>query len=190
MSRTTLAALFIPLLLSGAAFARAPVSGSADNTERAAKLGEVLSVLHALDQYSINVSAMADKRAKSDLVKGYALAMSTANTNSDAKLKLIAQKYGAEVVPLDPQTEEGKSLRDRIAAETMMLVALEGDAWDKEYMTLVTNMQQSTINFLEANKASARDADTKQFLGELATAVRNRLKTAQDIMTKVYGDRL
>jgi predicted outer membrane protein len=184
MLRTSLAAMLIPLFIGGAAFADRPSSTDS------AKLGEVLSILHALDQYSINVSALADKRAKSDLVKGYARTMADANASSDAKLKLIAQKYGAEVVPLDPQTEEGKSLRDRISAETMLLVTLEGDAWDKEYMTLVTNMQQSVINFLEASKASAKDADAKQFFADVATAVRSRLKTAQDIMLKIYGDKV
>ena len=100
----------------------------------------------------------------------------------------IAKKDGIEIKPLDPQTEEGKSLLDRMKAETVLLGSLEGDAFDKEYMTLVTNTQQSVIHFLEANKASAKDPDVKQFLGDMTTTVQNRLKTAQDIMAKVYGD--
>ena len=189
MLRKRLAAMFIPLFITGAAFASTPVSGPSDTSENAAKLSGAFSVLHVvISQYSINLSGMADKRAKSDLVKGYARAMATANPNLDAKLLLIAQKHGIDVVPLDPQTEQGKSLLDRIKAETVLLSSLEGDAWDKEYMTLVTNTQQSVIHLLETRKALARDQEVKQFIGELKFIVQNRLKTAQDIMAKIYGD--
>jgi len=93
-------------------------------------------------------------------------------------------------VPLDPQTEAGKSLKDRVKAETALLGSLQGDAFDKEYMTLVTNTQQSVIPFLEGRKEMANDPEVKQFLGELTTTVQNRLKLAQEILAKVYGDRI
>jgi predicted outer membrane protein len=184
-----LASLFVTAI-TGAAFAGPPASGRVDTAEKAGKLGEALNVLHAVGQWSIDVSKMADTRAKSDLVKNYAREMATANAEKDAKLMGIAQKHGIEVAPLDPQTEEGKSLLDRIKAETALLSSLNGDAFDKEYMTLVTNTQQSVIHFLESHKAAAKDPDVKQFIGDMTTTVQNRLKTAQDIMAKVYGDRI
>jgi predicted outer membrane protein len=92
------------------------------------------------------------------------------------------------VAPLNPQTEEGKSLLERIKGETTLLSSLEGDAFDKEYMTLVTNTQQSMVHFLEAHKAAAKDPDIKRFIGDTITTVQNRLKVAQDIMVKVYGN--
>ena len=96
MLRKRLAAMFIPLfIITGAAFASAPASGRPDTSEKAAKLSETFSVLHAVSQWSINLSEMADKRAKSDLVKGYARDVATANTNSDAKLLRIAKKKGS-----------------------------------------------------------------------------------------------
>ena len=57
-----------------------------------------------------------------------------------------------DIAPLDPQTEEGKSLNERIKAEEALLGSLEGDAFDKEYMTLVTNTQQSVLNLLKASE--------------------------------------
>jgi predicted outer membrane protein len=102
----------------------------------------------------------------------------------------IAEKHGIEVAPLDPKTEEGKSLLDRIQAETALLSSLEGDAFDKEYMTLVTNTQQSVIHFLDAHKAAAKDPDVKRFIGDMTTVVQKRLKVAQDVMAKVYGNRI
>ena len=112
---------FVPMFMSlfitgitGAAFASPPASGHADTPERAAKLGETLSVLHAVGQWSINLSEMADKRAKSDLVKNYADAMARANSTTDTKLVSIAQRDGIDIVPLNPQSEEGRSLLDRI----------------------------------------------------------------------------
>jgi predicted outer membrane protein len=191
MLRKGLAAMFVSLFvtpITGAAFAEPPASGKVDTAEKVGTLGEALTVLHAVGQWSIDLSKMADKSAKSDLVKDYAREMATANTEKDAKLMGIAQKHGIEVAAPDPQTAEGKSLLDRMKAERTLLSSLEGDAFDKEYMTLVTNTQQSAIRFLETRKAAAKDKDVKQLLGEMTTTVQKRLKTAQDIMAKVYGD--
>jgi putative membrane protein len=185
--------MFVPLFvtaITGAAFAAPAASGRVDTAEKAGDLGEALTVLHAVGQWSIDLSKMADQKAKSDLVKNYAREMATANADKDAKLMGIAEKHGIEVAPLDPKTEEGKSLLDRIKAETALLGSLEGDAFDKEYMTLVTNTQQSVLNLLKASKGSAKDPEVKQLIGELTTTVQNRLKTAQDIMLKIYGNRI
>ena len=190
MSLKGLAPMFMALFVianTGAAFASPPASGKTDTAETG-KLGEALTVLHAVGQWSIDLSKMADERAKSDLVKNYARAMATANADTDAKLMEIAKKNGIEVAALDPKTEEGKSLLDRIKAETLLLSSLKGDAFDKEYMTLVTNTQQSVSHFLEAHKAAAKDPAVKQFMGDMNSMVQKRLKTAQDILAKVYGD--
>ena len=189
MSKKGLAAMFVALVVTantGAAFADTPASSRLDSSS-ASQLGEVVSVLHAVGQWSIDLSKMADERAKSDLVKNYAHTMANANAEKDDKLMAIAQKQGIEVAPLNAQTEEGKSLLDRIKAETQLLGSLKGDAFDKEYMTLVTNTQQSVMNFLEAHKAAAKDPAVKQFMGDMKTTVQSRLKTAQDVMAKVYG---
>jgi predicted outer membrane protein len=192
MLRKRLAAMFIPLFITitGGAFASTPPSGGADTSEKAAQLNETFSDLHAVGQWSIKLSEMADTRAKSDLVKGYAHSVATGNTNLDAKLLLVAQKHGIDVEPLNPQTEEGKSVLDRMKAEAVLLGSLEGDAWDKEYMTLVTNTQQSVLHLLDASKASAKDPEVKQFISDMTTTVQNRVKTAQDVMAKVYGSEI
>ena len=192
MPRTRLAAIFIPLLVTSteAAFAGTPASGSAASTEHAAQLGDSLSELHAVSQWSVTLSEMADKRAKSDLVKNYARTMVNANPNLDAKVVSVAQKQGIDIGAVDAQTEEGKSLLERKKAEAVMLGSLEGDAFDKEYMTLVTNTQQSVLNLLKASKGSAKDPEVKQLITELTTTIQSRLKTAQDIMLKIYGNQI
>jgi predicted outer membrane protein len=194
MSSKRLAATFISLFITatGAAFADAPTPGGADTSEKAAQtqLSQNFSLLHAVNQWGMKVSEMADQRAKSDQVKGYAHAITTGNPSSDAKLMEVAQKHGIAIVPLDPQTEEGKSALDRMKAETTLLSSLEGDAWDKEYMTLVTNTQQSALHVLEASKPLTKDPEVKQFIADMTTSVQNRLKKAQDIMAKVYGNEL
>ncbi len=193
MSRKSLAAIFMSLFvttgITGAAFAAPPATGHAETPEQAAKLGEALSAVSAVNQWAANLNEMADKKAKSDLVKNYAHTMSAANATTDAKLQTIAQKEGIEIAPLNPQSEEGKSLQDRMKAETAMLDSLDGDAFDKEYMTLVTNAQQSVIHVLETSQASATDPTVKQVLGGMTINVQNRLKTAQDVLAKVYGNK-
>jgi putative membrane protein len=189
MLRKSLAATLVSLFVAGSAFANPPpASGKADTHEQSAKVNDTFSVLHAVGQWSLTLSQMADQKAKSDLVKNYARTMATTSTAADQKLLTIAQKHGLNVAPLDPQTEAGKSLLDRSKAETALLDSLQGDAFDKEYMTLVTNTQQSVIHVLQTSKAAATDPEVKQLLGDMETTVQNRLRTAQDIMAKVYGD--
>ena len=192
MARTRLAAVFIPLVIAstGAAFAGTPASGGAATAEHAAQLSETFSELHAVSQWSVTLSEMADKRAKSELVKTYAHSVANANPTMDAKLMSVAKTQGIDIAPPDPKTEESKSLSERMKAESVLLGSLEGDAFDKEYMTLVTNTQQSVLNLLKASKGSAKEPEVKQLIGELTTTVQNRLKTAQDIMLKIYGNRI
>ncbi len=187
LRKSLLTATFMSLFISGAALATPPAMRQVD-TQQAAKASDTFSILHAVGRWSMNLSEMADKKAKSDLVKDYARSMMTANSAADAKLLAIAQNKGLNIAPLDADNERGKSLRDRIKAETVLLGSLEGDAFDKEYMTLVTNTQQSVIRVLEVKKAAATDPEVKQMLGDMTTTVQNRLKTAQDILTKVYAD--
>jgi predicted outer membrane protein len=175
---------------TGAAFAGTPAPGGTASTENAAQLGESFSELHAVSQWAITLSEMAGERAKSDLVKNYARTVMKANPNLDGKLVSVAQKQGIDIVPVSPQTEEGKSLLERMKAESVLLGSLEGDAFDKEYMTLVTNTQQSVLNLLKASKGSAKDPEVKQLMSELTTTVQTRLKLAQDIMLKIYGNRI
>jgi len=186
MSRTRLASVFIPLVVAsaGAAFAAAPASGAAP------ELSQSLSELHEVSQWSVALSEMADARAKSDLVKNYARSIVNANPGLDAKIVAVAQKKGVDVAAPDTQTDEGKSVSERMKAEAAFLGTLQGDAFDKEYMTLVTNTQQSVLNLLKANKASAKEPEVKQLMGELTTTIQGRLKTAQEIMSKVYGNQI
>ena len=162
--------------------AEVSAAGDRPNLERA------FSALHAASQAAIKVSGLAEKRAKSDLVKAYARSVASGNAQLDAKLMLVAQRQGIEVLPLDPQTEAGKSLIDRLQAEAVMLGSLEGDAFDKQYMILVTNFQQSIIQLANARIAAATDPEVKAFFTDLKTIIENRLTTAQDILQKVYGD--
>ena len=172
-----LAVVFMPFFF----FAAAALAGNSD-------LERALSVLHAASQAAIKVSNLADKRAKSELVKAYARTVSRSNAELDAKIMLFAQKQGIKVLPVDPQTEAGKSLIDRLQAEAVMLGSLKGDAFDKAYMTLVTNTQQSILQLAKAGIASATDPAVKAFFTDLKTIIENRLTTAQDILAKVYGD--
>ncbi|HEY8280164.1 MAG TPA: DUF4142 domain-containing protein [Bdellovibrionota bacterium] len=174
--------LFISAIVpAGAAFANVQADRNAD-------LSRAFSFLHAVSGAATGLSDLADQNAKSDLVKAYARAMSTANAKMDARIQVLAQKYRIEIAPLDPQTEAGKSLLARIKGEAALLRSLEGDAYDKEYMTLVTNTQQSAIRFLESRKNLSPDNEVRAFIADLITIVQNRLKTAQEVLAKVYAD--
>jgi len=102
MLRTRLAAMFIPLFITGAALADNPKPMGADTTEGAAKVSATFSTLETVNKWAINISEMADKRAKSDLVKSYAHTVATANTIFEQKLDTLAQKHGMDIAPPGP----------------------------------------------------------------------------------------
>jgi len=182
----------VPLFFTSApaAFAETPAAGGAATPEHGGQLGDSLSELHAVSQWAVTLSEMADKRAQSDLVKNYARSITTANPPLDAKIQSVAKTKGIDLASAAPQTEQRKSMNERMKGEAALLGSLEGDAFDKEYMTLVTNTQQSVLNMLKANKASAKDPEAKQLMGELTSTIQSRLKTAQNIMSKVYGNQI
>jgi predicted outer membrane protein len=190
MLRKSLTAVFMSLFITGvtgAAFGAPPAHGTAAAPEASAKLNDAFSSLYAVNQWSVDVSKLADSRAKSDLVKDYARSVASANATADTSLQSVAQKGGLTISPLNPQTEEGASLIDRMKGESALLESLQGDAFDKEYMTLVTNTQQSVLHVLDASKASATDPGVRRFLDDQVNIVQGRLRTAQTIMAKVYG---
>lgn len=196
MSRKRLAFIWVPLVVTGAALtipaapAQADAPKQTETADKTTKLNHAFSVLHAVTEAATNWSKLAETKAKSPLVKSYASDMLKQNANAEEKLMAMAKREGIKVEPLDPNTEAGKSVIDRIKAETTLLNSLEGDAFDKSYMVLVTNHQQSIIRVLNAHKAMAKDKEVKGYLGELITTVEKRLKRAQDVMEKVYGDKV
>jgi predicted outer membrane protein len=193
-----IAIVSIPLFLSATALAGSQSpdqqsqeqAGQEQSSEVNAQLSRSLSALHALAQNSIEVSELAAENASSELVKQYASSIVSGNKALDEKLREIAAENSVEIVALDPQTEIGKSLKERIEAEKMMLSTLKGDAFDKEYMVLVTNAQQSVIKFAEVRIKTAKNERVKEFFTNLKTLVGSRNEVAQGILEKLYGDDL
>lgn len=174
-------AMFIALAFAGTLFAS---NGPVEN----GKISHAFSVLHFANQACIKLNELAEKRAGSELVKVYARGMATQHAESDAKLLLIAKKFGIELKDPEPQTPEGKSLVERAEAESKLLNSLEGDAWDKEYLALAMTAQARVIRFLEKKQEAAQEPEVKTFVGDLITIMRNHLATSQDVERKITED--
>jgi predicted outer membrane protein len=192
-----IAVISIPLFISAAALAggQSPDQSSQSDSSSAssevdAQLSKSFSALHAVVQAATNVSALAAENASSELVKQYAKNIASSNAELDAKLIQIAAENSVAIVEIDPQTEAGKSLIARLEAEKAILSTLKGDAFDKLYMTLVTNGQQSILKFAEVRIATATNDRVKEFFTNLRTLVSGRNTIAQGILEKVYGDDL
>jgi predicted outer membrane protein len=185
----------LPLFLSTAAIAG--IQSGAESSQSEAESSQVedqlsrsFSVLNAAVQGAINVSNLAAENASSELVKEYARSVASGNAELLERLREIAAENSVAIVAVDPQTEAGKSLIARLEAEKTMLSTLKGDAFDKEYMTLVTNAQQSVIKFAEVRIATAKSERVKEFFTNLKTLATGRNTIAQGILEKVYGDEL
>ena len=179
--------MYATLLRGGSTCGRSDRGHVAEET---GDLSSAFASLHAVAQAAVNVSDMADKNAKSQLVKDYANQVSSGNAALDARLMEIASQRSIKVMPLDLQTDAGRSLAARLEAEKELLRSLDGDAWDKEYMTLVTNTQQSVLKFTTLRIATATNENVRTFFVNLKSFVEGRLTIAQEILEKVYGNDL
>ena len=121
--------------------------------------------------------------------ESYARTITNANPKLDAKIESVAQKKGIDVAPLNPQTEEGKSLSERMKAKRCCSALSRGMPSTRSTMTLVTNTQQAP-QFPEGKQRVGEGSGGQATHRRIDDHGPSRVKTAQDIMLKIYGNRI
>src|ERR1043166_7646661 len=91
---------------------------------------QIVGVVTAADQIDIDTAKLALKKTKNDQVKQFAQQMIDDHTKLQSSVNDLGKKLNVKPAPSD----SSKSLKTAAAAETKKLQALNGKAFDTEYI--------------------------------------------------------
>lgn len=128
----------------------------------------------ASDAFEIETSRLAETKAKAAGVKKFAASMIKAHTDSTAKLKTAAGSATPALTPDATLTAEQQQVLDS-------LKPLEGDAFDKAYVTAQVDGHQKTLDALKAYAASGDVSQLKDFATATVPVVTAHLNMAKGL---------
>ncbi|WP_136414382.1 DUF4142 domain-containing protein [Noviherbaspirillum sp.] len=121
----------------------------------------------------IEAAKVAQNKTKSDQVKTFAQKMIDDHTQSQKELEQLAQSKGV-TLPTEPDRKH--------QAELKKLSALEGDKFDKQYMSKGgVGDHRKTDNMLKKAEQRAKDPDLKALVAKIKPTVDEHLTMAKDI---------
>jgi putative membrane protein len=167
----------LALLLGGPAHAQS-ATGTTAATKPAVSKGDqnlMQDIAHA-NLSEIEAGQLALKQSKNDQVKSFAQKMIDDHTLAQKELEQLAQAKGA-ILPTEPDIKH--------KAELKTLSALEGDKFDKMYLSQggVSDHKSTHKMLLKAEK-KAKDADLQAYLKKTLPVVDQHLSLAQESSAK------
>ncbi|HJV79800.1 DUF4142 domain-containing protein [Noviherbaspirillum sp.] len=121
----------------------------------------------------IEAAKVAQNKTKSDQVKTFAQKMIDDHTQAQKDLEQLAQSKGV-TLPTEPDRKH--------QAELKKLSALEGDKFDKQYMSKGgVGDHRKTDNMLKKAEQRAKDPDLKALVAKIKPTVDEHLTMAKDI---------
>ena len=119
----------------------------------------------------VELGKLAAQNASSAQVKKFGQKMVDDHTKANEELKALAGSKNV-VLPSDVDAQD-KATRDKLAAIT-------GEAFDREYMTMMVAGHRKVVDSFRAEANAAGDADLKAWVNKTLPTVEEHLKMAQD----------
>jgi len=164
--KNALVATAVFVLAAAAAFAQTapakPVS-SADQTF-------ILNTAKA-GMAEVEFGKVAAQNASSDAVKKFGQKMSDDHSKANDELKALAASKNV-VLPSEVDAQD-KAMRDTLAA-------MKGEAFDREYMTMMVAGHRKVVESFQTEAKSGQDADLKAWVTKTLPTIEEHLKLAQD----------
>jgi putative membrane protein len=124
----------------------------------------------------IETGKLAQEKASKDEVKQFGKTMVDDHTKALGELQEIASKKSVEL-PTEPDVKH--------KATATALKALNGDAFDKQYMSMAgVSDHQKTHDMLQKVQRNAADPDLKAYAAKTLPVVHGHLTTAQEVAGK------
>ena len=163
--KNALAATVVFVLAAAPAFAQAtpkPVS-STDETfmTNTAKAGMA----------EVALGRLAVQNASSEPVKKFGQKMVDDHSKANDELKALAASKNV-VLPSEIDAQD-KTMRDKLAA-------IKGEAFDREYMTMMVAGHRTVVDSFQTEAASGQDVDLKAWVTKTLPTIEAHLKLAQD----------
>ena len=119
----------------------------------------------------VELGKLAVQNAASDQVKTFGQKMVDDHSKKNDELKALAASKNV-VLPSEVDAQD-KTMRDTMAA-------MKGEAFDREYMTMMVAGHRKVVESFRAEAASGQDADLKAWVAKTLPGVEEHLKLAQD----------
>ena len=119
----------------------------------------------------VELGKLAAQNASSDSVKKFGQRMVDDHSKGNDELKTLAASKNV-VLPSEVDAQD-KAMKDKMAA-------MKGEAFDREYMTMMVAGHRKVVESFRAEAASGQDADLKAWVTKTLPGVEEHLKLAQD----------
>jgi len=126
----------------------------------------------------VELGKLAETKASSDDVKQFARRMVEDHGKAGEELKQVATRKN-HTLP-DQLDAKHAALRDRLSK-------LSGAEFDREYMKAMVEGHTAAASMLEKEASNGSDSDLKAWAAKYAPTVRDHLKMARDINSKLGG---
>ncbi len=158
--------LVVLALAAGPAFAQAEQPPAATSTDQTF----VMNTAKA-NMAEVELGKLAALNASSADVKKFAQRMVDDHSKSLADLRALA---GSKNIVLPSELDaQDKAMRDKMAA-------MKGEAFDREYMTMMVAGHRKVVDSFRDELASGKDADVKAWATKTLPTVEEHLKLAQE----------
>jgi putative membrane protein len=119
----------------------------------------------------VELGKLAAQNASSNAVKKFGQKMADDHSKANDELKALAASKNV-VLPSEVDAQD-KSMKDKLAAMT-------GEAFDREYMTMMVAGHRKVVDSFTTEAKSGQDADLKAWVTKTLPTVEAHLKLAQD----------
>jgi len=119
----------------------------------------------------VELGKLAAQNAASNSVKQFGQKMADDHSKGNDELKALAASKNI-VLPSELDAQD-KSMRDKMAA-------MKGEAFDREYMTMMVAGHRKVVDSFQTEATSAQDADLKAWVTKTLPTIEQHLKLAQE----------
>jgi putative membrane protein len=127
----------------------------------------------------MDLARLAMDRASNQEVKDYANTIERDHQDAmDRLIKMFKDQNVTLTTP--PKTAEHLANVDK-------LKKLSGAEFDREFLTMMVQTHQTTLNFLNQEKGKARNADFQKYLNDVIPKVQSHLEKAQELQKKMIA---
>jgi len=119
----------------------------------------------------VELGKLATQNASSESVKKFGQKMVDDHSKGNDELKALAASKNV-VLPSEVDAQD-KSMKDKLAA-------MKGEAFDREYMTMMVAGHRKVAESFRTEATSVQDADLKAWVTKTLPTIEEHLKLAQD----------
>jgi putative membrane protein len=119
----------------------------------------------------VELGKLATQNASSESVKKFGQKMVDDHSKGNDELKALAASKNV-VLPSEVDAQD-KSMKDKLAA-------MKGEAFDREYMTMMVAGHRKVADSFRTEATSGQDADLKAWVTKTLPTIEEHLKLAQD----------